>query len=242
MLKSKATAKKSSKPASETAFLTMPQSSETSALHYLPANCTSLEDWLTSLRQDSLASPIAMPDDARELTTAVISGRKPLNAFARWHPITSCWRTFQASFLTNMLEPLSGSWLKSGMTVSGTAYRLRQLVPHTSVGAGGVWHIPRAWMANEAMPKNSTYINTIEYQAMIVWPINIMKLENGRHWLGTLQDGIESLKGSPNLPQFSHEHFHLNPMFMEWLMGLPIGWTDLKPLATESYRQWLQSF
>lgn len=34
----------------------------------------------------------------------------------------------------------------------------------------------------------------------------------------------------------------LNPMWVEWLMGLPIGWTDLEPLATESYRQWLENF
>jgi len=34
----------------------------------------------------------------------------------------------------------------------------------------------------------------------------------------------------------------LNPMWVEWLMGLPIGWTALKPLATESYRQWWRDF
>ena len=32
----------------------------------------------------------------------------------------------------------------------------------------------------------------------------------------------------------------LNPMWVEWLMGWPLGWTDLKPLETDKYRQWLQ--
>lgn len=32
----------------------------------------------------------------------------------------------------------------------------------------------------------------------------------------------------------------LNPPFVEWLMGWPIGWTDCTRLATESYRLWLQ--
>ncbi len=32
----------------------------------------------------------------------------------------------------------------------------------------------------------------------------------------------------------------LNPDWVEWLMGWPIGWTDLKPLATDKYRLWLQ--
>lgn len=33
----------------------------------------------------------------------------------------------------------------------------------------------------------------------------------------------------------------LNPDWVEWLMGWPIGWTDLKPLATDRFRRWLRS-
>jgi len=33
----------------------------------------------------------------------------------------------------------------------------------------------------------------------------------------------------------------LNPTWVEWLMGWPLGWTDLKPLATGKFRQWLRS-
>jgi len=32
----------------------------------------------------------------------------------------------------------------------------------------------------------------------------------------------------------------LNPPWVEWLMGWPIGWTDLKPLETGRYQQWQQ--
>lgn len=32
----------------------------------------------------------------------------------------------------------------------------------------------------------------------------------------------------------------LNPTWVEWLMGWPLGWTDLKPLETDKYQQWLQ--
>ena len=32
----------------------------------------------------------------------------------------------------------------------------------------------------------------------------------------------------------------LNPTWVEWLMGWPLGWTDLKPLAMDRYQQWLQ--
>lgn len=33
----------------------------------------------------------------------------------------------------------------------------------------------------------------------------------------------------------------LNPTWVEWLMGWPLGWTDLKPLATDKFQQWLLS-
>ena len=31
-----------------------------------------------------------------------------------------------------------------------------------------------------------------------------------------------------------------HPINQEWLMGWPANWTDLKPLATDKYRRWLQ--
>jgi hypothetical protein len=33
----------------------------------------------------------------------------------------------------------------------------------------------------------------------------------------------------------------LNPTWVEWLMGWPIGWTDLKQLGTGKFQQWLRS-
>jgi DNA (cytosine-5)-methyltransferase 1 len=34
---------------------------------------------------------------------------------------------------------------------------------------------------------------------------------------------------------------HLNPTWVEWLMGWPIGWTDSKPLETDRFQQWWNS-
>jgi hypothetical protein len=30
----------------------------------------------------------------------------------------------------------------------------------------------------------------------------------------------------------------LNPMWVEWLMGWPLGWTDLRPLGTDKFQKW----
>lgn len=32
----------------------------------------------------------------------------------------------------------------------------------------------------------------------------------------------------------------LNPIFVEWVMGWPSGWTDLQPLEMDKYREWRQ--
>ena len=56
----------------------------------------------------------------------------------------------------------------------------------------------------------------------------------------TQTHGSESSESDPTLPQPSPKR--LNSNFVAWLMGVPAGWTNLKPLATESYQQWWQSF
>lgn len=38
-----------------------------------------------------------------------------------------------------------------------------------------------------------------------------------------------------------HGHGQLNPTWVEWLMGWPTGATNLKPLETGKFREWLQS-
>ena len=39
----------------------------------------------------------------------------------------------------------------------------------------------------------------------------------------------------------THAGGKLNPTWVEWLMGWPLGWTDLKPLETDKYQQWRHS-
>ena len=45
----------------------------------------------------------------------------------------------------------------------------------------------------------------------------------------------------PDAVEFQHgETYCLNPQWVEWLMGWPIGWTELKPLAMDRFREWQQ--
>jgi hypothetical protein len=54
-------------------------------------------------------------------------------------------------------------------------------------------------------------------------------------------DQVTSLNGMPSSPYGQNSPLRLNPTFVEWLMGWPIGWTACGRAATESYRQWRHS-
>ena len=49
--------------------------------------------------------------------------------------------------------------------------------------------------------------------------------KNGTRWGATLQTSVGSGQ--------------LNPLWVEYLMGWPLGWTDLKPLAMDKFHLWL---
>lgn len=38
----------------------------------------------------------------------------------------------------------------------------------------------------------------------------------------------------------SGETGHLNPEWLEWFMGWPMGWTKLEPLEMDKYQEWLR--
>jgi len=48
----------------------------------------------------------------------------------------------------------------------------------------------------------------------------------------------ESLRNTPTLASIAGGK--LNPMWVEWLMGWPIGWTDLQPLGMDKFQEWQQ--
>ena len=55
---------------------------------------------------------------------------------------------------------------------------------------------------------------------------------NNNYWKSNLGEVVMSLEPPTD--------GRLNPMWVEWLMGWPLGWTDLKPLEMDKYQEWLQ--
>ena len=383
MSNGRSTHKKSSRPESKTATLTMHPSSPI----YLPLGVNSLQEWLTSLQQDSPVSPTQSQGCDNRLSTIGISGLKRSELSVKWLPDLSCWKTFQVSFLAQLMnEPQHTGelWLeslpKSGTVSIGEQSGLTMWAHPTVESDGGVsgWPTPRAregnagdvgsigsrhnaqrgyldgivqenWPTPDATPRgrrqganrgfgadlnDAVYtwptpstMDHIERQGMrpswaatnrttgylseaIVqqgeaWATPRVSGQEGYEtratrkghdiamsylesqaeyitenwptprkvdWKGsgptvirkdgksrmdklvylaeqsqhgplaqvTQTHGSESSESDQTSPQPSPKR--LNPSFVEWLMGVPIGWTSLKPLEMESYLRWWHCF
>ncbi|KKN04272.1 hypothetical protein LCGC14_1099300, partial [marine sediment metagenome] len=241
--------------------LTMPPSSPI----YVPSTVSSVEDWWTSLRRDSPASPTATPESERVRQTPATSGPTLSGSLARYDPAGCCWKTYQASLTEKGgTAPLSSATFPlSGMTQDGVLYPLPPLVRPISDGAGGVWlGTPTATeLVTLPTPATSTYWSNVGGAAGRVgkerlslegmarkglWPTPIASRQDMTTLEMARTSGTERKKRRLETVVKKLEPGavggQLNPTWVEWLMGLPIGWTDLKPLAMESYQQWLLSF
>lgn len=73
-----------------------------------------------------------------------------------------------------------------------------------------------------------------------LWPTPTTGDGRGRR---TSKKAKEKFHSGPTLLEAIHGDRpggKLNPDWVEWLMGWPVGWTDLKPLETDKFRQWRQ--
>ena len=72
--------------------------------------------------------------------------------------------------------------------------------------------------------------------------------ESGSGWLPTLTRKANT--DSPSMQKWAaHRRLReatggrpTGPTYWEWMMGWPIGWTDLEPLGTDKFRLWYDSF
>ena len=82
-------------------------------------------------------------------------------------------------------------------------------------------------------------ITTALADAVWMWPTPSAQQQQG---------GVQGLVGGSGHREKMKKAGHhemltgsLNPNWVEWLMGWPVGWTDLKPLETDRFQQWRNS-
>lgn len=74
--------------------------------------------------------------------------------------------------------------------------------------------------------------------AVLRWPTPTARDYRGVH--RTERGRERRLENARGVPLNEAAGGLLNPNWVEWLMGWPIGWTALQPLGMDKFREWLQ--
>lgn len=190
--------------------------------------------WISSLR-DSRASRSAWQAKDSPRTIPETDGLPLSESFAKYDPDSHCWRTFQRSLLTNMLEPFSENWPRAAISSDMTVFQRRPSAPITRGTGGGLLPTPK--VARGTYQRNTN--GRKYYTLMGMAQHNKFPTPRSRDWKGQSQRGQHApMDALPNALNVTGGQ--LNPNWVEWLMGWPIGWTDLEPLETDRFQQWLE--
>jgi len=171
---------------------------------YQQLDWLTMESDLTLSAADSHAKTSASPEKAQGLPVSDQDSGGNITASSRKRSRRgSSQKTYQPFALADWTMYLGAS-LRSGMTRNGTAYPLQPLALLTKGTAFGLLPTP-----NAGLGKHSTKTR--------YWENRIAKKRQK-----DIQMAIYLETGSGAL----------SPAWVEWLMGFPIGWTDLKHSET----------
>jgi hypothetical protein len=151
------------------------------------------------------------------------------------------------------------TWPRSGMTAAGRCWELPTLVPRTDATDSGSWPTPTSTLGTKGgrvTPSKAREGGTLieALSARTTWPTPHGMSKDGRsngpsgNELGRavnqslrtwptpvhsearqgMQIRREGKKGTQT-SLTTEVGGSLNPTWVEWLMGWPLGWTDLKP-------------
>jgi hypothetical protein len=178
-------------------------------------------------------------------------GEKWPGSFTKYDPDSSLWRTHQCSLLGD-LEPFSETWPQWGLMRGGECWEQRTLEQNIRGTEFGLveqtWPTPTASQARsegmilqmrKMVESGTTTLE--EAEAMIGGSLTPKRMKK---WPTPRTKGMCGGTGSWNLlkknttieearQMGAGNGGQLNPTWVEWLMGWPLGWTDLKPLGTD---------
>ena len=201
-----------------------------------------------SSRAASLAKTSALQESKPELVKAQDQGFGPRlsDLLASYDRNSSSWRTSQtcllaqAESLADGLAEFSETWPNAGMMRNGEIYRRAWSVPPTGGNASGSWPTPRnctamaATITPESAWAEGRFPNLETMVGRSLWPTPQKSDNRDRGNLSSPSVQRRKRIGKQlGLSQVvSDQSGALNPPWVEWLMGFPLGWTDLAPSAT----------
>ena len=205
------------------------------------------EALLTSYLAAFRARTSASPEDAKASTEKNLdSGARWLESSVKFDPDSYSWRTHQQLF-DEVLQESSVILPFSGMMRGGVVYQPWNLERHTDeIDSGSLLPTPTAMQygtTNNGTRSDGTTFATAgmpslqTMAAQNLWPTPTVEGNRNRKGLSEksgdgLETAVKRLEDQNGGP--------LNPTWVEWLMGWPIGWTSCDVLATDKFHRWQQ--
>lgn len=153
------------------------------------------------------------------------SGQRWPESWVKWCPDSFSWRTRQCSLLEG-LESFSGTWPRWGTMRGGECWaRTTPEHPTSAIGSG-------SWLATPTAKANQLSPSMRKHPGCRAWWPTPVADDTGHRKKKYAQGGT---------PLSMEIGGQLNPNWVEWLMGWPIGWTDLEPLETARFQRWFDS-
>jgi hypothetical protein len=156
---------------------------------------------------------------------------------AKFDPDSYSWKTAQCSFIEESGECLE-TFPVSGMTRNGLLWVHTTLGRRTKGIERGLWRTPDTGGGGTSgllkqgqnhrkngQPIQIRLVDQVNNPRL--WPTPVSRMHKDR--------GYPSEYGRNEIPLAAQVGGPLNPEWVEWLMGWPPGWTDLKPLEMDKF-------
>ena len=162
---------------------------------------------------------------------------------AKYDPISSMWKTAQCSLFED-LELSLETWPNWGSMRNGESFQRQIPTLPTYENASGSWPTPNArdWKG----PPGTACMERGGRQSSLPaavrkWPTPCASASKGSSPASlTRKTGASRANDRIDHAVMASDGGQLNPEWVEWLMGWPIGWTELKPLAMAKFHEWQQ--
>lgn len=205
----------------------------------------STEDQLSLFAGDSLVSHSVSPGSNSAQKMTEHSGRKCCESYAKWLPDGSLARMFLESSRWNSTKCYL-TWKGKATPAGRLFFQLVPLTPTTEEIESGFWPTPYAGLGERGSSVNMA-IKAIKGEkrpsgATIQKDLGSMVKLYPTPTAHVSKEGAfpsEYNRNTPTLTSVATQEDNkppqsgsLNPTWLEWLMGFPIGHTDLKPSET----------
>jgi hypothetical protein len=155
---------------------------------------------------------------------------------AKYDPDSCSWKTAQCLLEEGLVKSLE-IWPRWGLMRDGECWEQPTLVPHTKGTGSGSWPTPTVCGNYNRKGLSKTSGDGLA-TAVKKWPTPTVN-DSKNSTLPPSQIKHDNIPGAM-LRDGEAPGGQLNPTWVEWLMGWPLGWTDLKPSETDKFQQWQQ--